>query len=350
MSPPRYFAAFAFSLSLLCSYALSQRIEHLSIVNSSRVSEKQDIGLAIVEPMKCSPEGELYVRFARGAPEAGVSIVSTDGQVHRLTLSALPELNGSTYLDYAPGPRGSAYLLVAKRKTPRTEVEYRVVTLHESRTSTFIKLDTPPELALRQIATLGSNAFVVSGYARTRDKGTQSFIAIFDDRGQFERRVPLAGDLDAKHLTRLGVISKNANSTDAVADWLEVSSLQTADDGAVYLMRRSPEGPVFLISPGAEVRKISLKAPEKTATLSSVKVNHGTIAAEYYLATSSPEKTRVHYITLTDIRSGRIQRKIRYEGSRMTGLGLACYSETGFEFLSQDSEGYLQIVTAIAAE
>jgi hypothetical protein len=43
-----------------------------------------------------------------------------------------------------------------------------------------------------------------------------------------------------------------------------------------------------------------------------------------------------------------VQQVIRYEHSQSSGLGMVCYGENGFKFLSQDSDGHLQVVTAVA--
>lgn len=172
------------------------------------------------------------------------------------------------------------------------------------------------------------------------------FAGIFDDRGQLQKEVSMKGDLEEKDVVNAKLGPVGGEPSEAFAGWLELSSLQTADDGRAYLMRRGLEGPVFLISPGGTVQTVRLAAPEKSAVLASVKVKGGRIAAEYYLpGPAGPE--RVHYLTVMNIATGKIEYTIRYTGVRSAGVGMVCYGEKGFDFLVQDAEGYLAIVTAV---
>jgi hypothetical protein len=297
--------------------------------------------------MKCSSEGELYMRFARGTPEPGVSIVADDRkQIRRLSLASLPELNRSSLLDFCPGSNHSTSFLIGRRSNPRGPIEHDIVTWKNDGTAAITKIDIQPGVSLRQITALGSDTFVIAGYSMSDAKGAKPFMGIFDDRGQLQKEISLTGDLEPKEVARAKLMPGGDEPTDAFTGWLELSSLQTAEDGRAYLMRRSPEGPVFLISPGGTVQKLKLVPPEKSAVLASVKVRGGTIAAEYYVPNSSASR-RVHYITLTNVGSGKVQYVIRYTGAGSTGVGMVCYGEKGFEFLAQDSEGYLAVITAI---
>jgi hypothetical protein len=347
MGTLRHFSVYVLVVILTPWHSIGQEAQHLVVVDTVRIAEQHDRGLAVVEPMKCSPEGDLYLRFARGAPEPGVTIISEEGQVNRLTLASVPQLNNSSFLDYAPAPHSSVVLLVGKRVHPPAEAEYYVVSLRKD-ASNVTKMDTQSGLALRQIAVLG-DSFVASGYLKGLNSRAAPFVGIFDNRGQLERQVQLAGDLTAQDIAQSRAEDKGNDQSglDSFTAWLDVSSLQTADDGRVYLMRKSPAGPVFLIAPGGAVEKVELKPPTKDAVLSTIKVNHGSIAAEYYLPTPSSSHRRTYYLTVTDIATRVMRQKIRYESSQAIGVGLTCYDEKGFEFLSQDSDGYLQIVIAV---
>lgn len=344
--------ALRYSLWLIVIWAgtwtgAAQQAQRLFFTDHIRVDEQQDKGLAIVEPMKCSPEGELYLRFARGVPEPGVSIVSLNGKLHRRSLASIPELSDSSFLDYTPGPGGSASLLVGRRKNPRSDGDFYVVTLRDSG-NVITKIDTQPGLALRQIAAFGAGSFAVAGFLKGPDNRAEPLLEIIDSNGRVQTQVSLVGDLGAKEVAQSHLIADSKDSpAEAYAGWLEVSSLQTADDGRVYLMRRSPEGPVFLITAGGAIQKLMLKTPERHAVLSSVKLNHGILAAEYYLPSFSSSTPRTYYLTLTDVVTGHQMQKIRYQSGQNIGVGMACYTDKGFEFLSQDSEGYPQIGFAV---
>jgi len=326
--------------------AAAQQQRQLSIIESVQLPELHERGLSVMAPMKCSPTGELYVRFS--PKENGVTVVSEDRQhVLHFDLSQVPDLNGSSLSDFAPGLDHGAFLLVAGPAGPRSPAEKYIVTLKDDATSTVTKLDTQPGLALMQIAVLGADHFVISGYFRLGGKPPKPFTAIFDQRGQLQKEISLPGDLDSKAVAKSKLMPGSQSPDRGFAAWLEVSSLQTADDGSVYITRHGPEGPVSLISPGGAVRSVRLRPPETAATLASVKVNGGTLAAEYYMLGSTPGGQRVRYLTVTDLSSRKLQETIRYEGSQSAGVGMVCYRENTFEFLSQASDGHLEIVRAV---
>ena len=50
---------------------------------------------------------------------------------------------------------------------------------------------------------------------------------------------------------------------------------------------------------------------------------------------------------MVDVLTEQRQQLINYEGSQSTGVGMVCYREQTFEFLSQDVDGHLQVVRAI---
>jgi hypothetical protein len=130
--------------------------------------------------------------------------------------------------------------------------------------------------------------------------------------------------------------------------WLDSSSLQTADDGSVYLARSAPQGPVFIISPGGEVRRVMLTTPDSGAALLSVKIAGGKIAAEYNVPGSPPEGHHRNFLTITDLSTGRRLDTVGYEGSALTGVGLVCYLNQSFEFLAYGSDGGLKVVRAVS--
>ncbi len=49
----------------------------------------------------------------------------------------------------------------------------------------------------------------------------------------------------------------------------------------------------------------------------------------------------------TDILTAQLQQTIKYEGRQATGVGMVCYREQEFDFLTQDLERLLQLVRAV---
>jgi hypothetical protein len=315
-------------------------------------------GLAVRVPVKCSANGELFVEFAGGGVEPGVSVVSADRQhIFWFGLTQGPGLEGSLLQDFAPGTSHDLFLLLShlasKNVTQRGPVEHLIVHVKEGASSSVTKLDLKPGFELRQAALLGNDHFVVSGFFGSRPSHPESFTAIFDAAGQFLEKLTLPGDLNVESQSSnvTGKIpsepSEIARAETTAVGWLESSSLQTADDGSVYLARSAPQGPVFIISPGGAVRRVTLTTPDGGAALSSVKIAGGKIAAEY--SVSGPAEGRhKHFITVTDLSTGQLLDTVEYQGSDFTGVGLVCYRNQSFEFLTYGTDGTLKVVRAVS--
>jgi hypothetical protein len=321
------------------------------------VQHLQGGGLAVRVPVKCSSNGELFVEFVGGGAEPGVSVVSEDRQhIFRFGLAQASNLEGSLLQDFAPGTSHDLFLLLSHRAsegvTQQGLVEHLLVHVKEGASSSVTRVDLKPGFDLRQVALLGSDHFVVSGFFGGRQH-PESFTAIFDAAGQLLQKLTLPGDLtaesrssDVEGRTPAGS-SEMAGAETAAVGWLESSSLQTADDGSVYLARSAPQGPVFIISPGGAVRRVMLSVPESNAKLSSVTIAGGKIAAEYTLP-SPPEGHHRHLLTVTDSSTGQLLDTVGYEGSEFTGVGLVCYRNQSFEFLAYGGDGKLMVVRAVS--
>lgn len=329
-------------------WATAQQSLQLSVTETVTTHEQGNGGISVVSPVKCGPDGELYAEFTGGSSEDRIAVISEDGQhVSWFGLRQVSEMQDATLHDFAVGASHDVVLLVSKQEKPTSPLEHYAVVLKKNGTSSIKRLAIKSELNPRQIAALGPDNFVVSGYSGSHDSDSKSFIQIFDASGEFVKEVVLSEDLSSKDVAD----GSDAGSSQdfALTSFLDTSSLQTADDGSAYLMRPSPEGPIFIISPGGMVRRVRLKEPGGGAQLSSVKVNGGTIAADYYVRSpSSGEGIHEKFLTLTDLFSGNRDAIVRYEPSRTTGLGMVCYRDRTFEFLTQAPDGHLQITRAVA--
>jgi hypothetical protein len=339
----------------------AQEPRELAVVDVSPIpgQHHQGGGLAVRVPVKCSPNGELFVEFVGGGVEPGVSVVSEDRQhIFRLGLTQGSGLEGSLLLDFAPGTSHDLFLLLSHLASGnpgvRGPVEHLLVHVKEGASSSVTKLDLKPGLELRQIALLGSDHFVVSGFFGWQHLHPESFTAIFDAAGQFLQKLTLTGDLNVDSQSpnvtskKLSDPAEMARAETTANGWLDSSSLQTADDGSVYLARSAPQGPVFIISPGGEVRRVMLTTPDSGAALLSVKIAGGKIAAEYNVPGSPPGGHHRHFLTITDLSTGRRLDTVGYEGSALTGVGLVCYRNQSFEFLAYGSDGGLKVLRAVS--
>ena len=309
-------------------------------------------GVAVRIPVKCSPNGDLYAQFVGDNEEPGVSIVSADRQrVVWFGLRQVPNFQTATLLDFAPGSSHDVFLLASKEGPGRAPPEYFIIHLKEGTVGTATKVNLKPGFKLRQLAMLGADDFVVSGFFGWQHQHLESFTGVFDGNGNFLKPLTFTGDLTGSNNSPnvtgkdpLPVLPADAGEFEVTAtEWLEAASLQSADDGSVYMTRKTPQGPVFIIPPGGgEARRILLTPPKPEAVLSSAKVGGGRLVADYYVRESSGG-LRDHYLSVTDLFSGKLLESVHYPANSSTGVGLVCYREHTFEFVGY-SDGHLRVV------
>jgi len=346
------------ALLLLCGalYASGQGLKRLAVTDTLTIPGQhyQRGGMAVRVPVKCTPGGELFVEFVGGGVEPGVSVVSEDRQrIVRFNPMQGSGMEGSVLEDFAPGTSHDLFLLLSRvtseNVTQRGSTDHLIVHWKEGASPSVTELALKPGFQLRQVALLGSDHFLVSGFFGWQHLHPESFTAIFDSGGQFLQKLTLPGDLNADsespNITGRFPTDMAQAETSAVG-WLESSSLQTAHDGSAYLARGDPQGPVFIISPGGAVRRITLTVPKIGATLSSVKIAGGKIAAEYDVPTST-EGHHSHFLTVTDLSTGKLLDAVRYEGTELPGW-LVCYRNQSFEFLTYGADGRLNVVRALS--
>jgi hypothetical protein len=329
----------------------AQEAHQLAVTDVVRVpSVHSQEGLSVKSPVKCSPIGELYVQLVGGGAEPGVTMVSADRKsISFFGLESVPDLQQGTLLDYAPGASHDVFLLVSKSTGARGPFEYYIVRLREGASSLVIRLEIKPGFQLRQLAVLGDDAFVIAGFFGWQNQHVEPFTAIFKNDGQFLRKITLDGDLNAEGQSpdvkgKSTPTGKSESETSRMS-LFELSSLQTADDGSVYLARHAANGPLFVITPGGAVKRIALRSPAEGAELSSVKLCSGKVVADYFVRDSSAGYHQ-HFLRVFDLSTGQVS-DVTYKGSEF-GVGLVCYRNEVFEFLAYGSDKHLRIVSAVS--
>jgi hypothetical protein len=150
----------------------------LAIMGTDQIPQQhQQRGLSIKAPVKCSPSGELYMELLGGGVEPGVSIVSENHQhISWFALNQVADLENANLLDFAPGLRHDVFLLGSRNATEeRRPADYLVVHFKEGASASVTKLNLKPGFQLRQIALLGADDFVVSGFFGWQSRCAQSF-------------------------------------------------------------------------------------------------------------------------------------------------------------------------------
>jgi hypothetical protein len=305
-------------------------------------------GFAVQLPMKCAQDGTIFVRFAQAGSEPAVTLIQAEGKVaSNIRLSAIPEFSQNDFYDFAPG-NGYVFVLSGQGK-PHVPSSYYISRFKTDGTYVAsVKIDTGfrPDFEPVHIAAFSSGDLLLSGMVKGHDSPTVPFVGIFTSSGEFRREVVLKDDVTDKDAKER---APNADFTaeEQVRNLLEVSYLQTADDGNAYLMRHTPSGPVFVISPGGSARRVRLSPPAQDASLQWIMASGGLIATQYRSAASDGAAHKTHYLLVVDELTNKTRETVRYSQDYETnGGGLACYQNGSFTFLAGAPGGGLQLVRA----
>jgi hypothetical protein len=326
--------------------AHSQAFKDLTLTGKVSVSRDQvNGGFAVQLPMKCGPDGTIYVRFAGGSLEPSVTLIREDGKIATsIRLSQIPEFSENDFYDFAPG-NGDVLVLNGQGK-PHIQTTYYISRFKTDGTYvSSVKLDTGfrPDFEPRHIAAFPSGDLLIAGISKGHEVPFVPFTAIFGSDGQFQRQVLFEGDVGEKDAKQKPSDARFSDA-DRVRNLLDVSYLQTADDGNAYLMRHTPRGPVFIVSAGGSVRRLALIPPVESADLQWIMASGGSIAAQY-----RSDDAKTHYLTVVDVSTKRIRETIRYTHDYQTnGGGMACYQNGTFTFIAGAPDNKLQLVRAVA--
>lgn len=302
--------------------------------------------LAFVNPIKCGSAGQIQFRY--DTVDNGVSSISADGRkTWWAGLEQVPDLLNrkvarAWLADFAPTDDGGVYLLMYRafgtERAPQAVARFDGDGVFVS----LIPLDEAfdPNFDGRTLALFPDGKFLLAGYDRPSFKPVT---ALFGSDGQFLKLVSLPGDV--RPISK-GRQSTSSNVLTDAAREVELSAAQSADDGNVYLTRLSPQGPVYVISPAGTARKVDLRPPDDEAKLLEARASAGAIAAFYYYPSGS-KRHELRSIILVDAREGDVRRTIQYTPDyHETGIGVVCYQNNTFTFLSVDAAGFLQLVKA----
>ena len=330
----------------------SQSFKSLAFVDRVSVLHDQSPGNFSVQlPMKCGPDGTIYIRFAGAGSEPTVTLIREDGKIaSEIHLRAIPEFTENTLYDFAPG-NGDVLVLSAKGK-PHTQTVWYVSRFKTDGTYvSSVKVNTgfKPDFEPLHIAAFLSGDLLVAGITKGR-KGDEvasvPFAGIFGADGEFQRQLVFQHDV-SKEDVKQKPSDANFSEAEQIRDLLEVSYLQSGDDGNAYLMRHTPTGPVFVVSSGGVVRRVALVPPVKSADLQWIVPSGGFIAAQY--RSTDPGERKTHYLTVVDSSTSTTRETIRYvHDYQTTGGGMACYQHGTFTFIAGAPDNKLQLVKAVA--
>jgi hypothetical protein len=336
-------------LVLVSPLGNAQNSKGLFYIDNTLVAmDRGNAGLSVQLPMKCGPDGLVYVRFAGADLEPAITLIKEDGKVVSvIRLSQIPDFSESDLYDFAP-TNGEVIILSGKGR-PHIPTTYYVSRFRTDGTyisSAKVDLGFRPDFEPRQIAAFASGDLLIAGMTIGHDVPYVPFVGIFKDNGQFLREVTLKDDVSYRNAQPTGSDAK-FTVAQRIRNLLDVTFLQTSDDGNVYLTRHTGTGPVFVVTSGGSVRRMVLTPPVKGADLQWTIAGGGSIVAQYRLEDGRIPKT--HYLVVMDVGTNKNRATVRYvQDYEKNGGGVACYRNGVFTFIAGAPNHGLQLVRATA--
>jgi hypothetical protein len=327
----------------------AQDFKSLAFLEKFPVAHSQVHGnFAVQLPMKCGPDGAIYVRFAGAGSEPAITSIGQDGKIVAIIrLSEIPEFSENDLYDFATG--NGEVLVLSGHGKPQVETKYYVSRFKADGTyvsSVKVDIGFRPDFEPLHIAEFLSGDLLIAGTAKGHDVPFVPFTGIFGADGEFRRQVVLEDDVTKKD-ARQKASDPIFPDADRMRNLIDVSYLQTGDDGNVYLMRHAQRGPVFVVAPGGSVRRLALSPPVADADLQWIMTSGGSIAVQYH--SHDPAQRKTHYLTIVDAATGKTRETIRYTHDyQINGGGMACYQHGAFTFLAGAPDNNLQLVRAVA--
>ncbi len=329
----------ATAIIVLSATAISQDLG-LELSLSSQVLT-QEVASSIVLPVKCDLDRNLLVRVHREEVGGGSPVlrISPDGKT--LTSILLPASEHSTgrIIDFAPGSNGEVLVLTEDSE----RLSYLARFDRDGKLQSIRPLES--NVRARQLAVMQSGDVLVAGTDPTKTNVEQTgesnaVLSLFNVQGQLIKNLRLSRDLKPN---RVGSGKIDRQYRDAIA----ASTLETSDDGRVYLKRFSPRGPVYYITTGGKVGRPIDVSPPEGALLAHIKVAHQTLVAEFIRKKPGSEQIDTVFFHVIDLKSKRIMRRYWHSNFRI-GSAFGCYVPGNFTFLVLNDQRHLQIVNAIA--
>lgn len=171
------------SLLLACASVVgqAQNLKSLAFVDRVPVPHDQVNGsFALQLPMKCGPDGTIYVRFAGAGSEPAVTLIREDEKIAaNIRLSEIPEFSENDLYDSAPG--NSDVLVLSGHGRPQVQTTYYMSRFKADGTYvSSVKVDTGfrPDFEPLHIAEFLSGDLLIGGIAKGHDVPFVPFTAV----------------------------------------------------------------------------------------------------------------------------------------------------------------------------
>jgi len=247
--------------------------------------------------------------------------------------------------DFAPSQDRGIHEVIFYR-LPNVGEGYRLLTFDkDGKLDRDVVLDIPFDA--QHIAVLGDRSFVIEGRQSTPEGGGHTgapAMVIVNDQGQVLRTLKLVDDVqvpaaqDNRTSANRGI--NLAKEEEQFNQSINLSIAQTADNGNVYVLRQSPTGPLFEISPSGTVRARQLPR-YADALINLAIVARGQLLLHYVTAVEMGEgvykKVDAGFYSLYDL--GDMHKIIEYTldaASPLRNSMPVCYQANGLSFLRVD--------------
>jgi hypothetical protein len=300
-----------------------------------RIVQGESAPDSVIGATKCDNDGNVYFRRDSGGPRdiGDIKKVTPRGELKAtFSLASADGFKVFDAYDFVVGEKGEVYQFVNNVVDDVAET-YIVSFRNDGAFQSKAKLDLVMTPAV--IAALPDDKFFVTGERIVEENGINKMLpvtAIFNRTGQLVRNLQIKGDIEAE------VLKQNASRPPL--EEVMTGQVGVAEDGNVYLMRRTGKPTVFVISAtGKLIRKLQIEPPSDYPEVWAMKVaKYDRLILEFGRRASDGSST---VFSLIDATTGK--RLIDYTAGKDAGGIFGCYSPNAFTFLSGTKQNQLAI-------
>jgi len=318
----------------LCASVFAQAPSSLVVKRAASVrNEKAE---DFVLPVTADTVGNIYLRYSDGwkRPDAVSKISRAGKKVLSFGLSGVPGLSEAEIGSFCVS--GDKLFLLARRRVGPSEIAYIVAFGLDGAFLSSVRIDG--DLEADQISPLPSDRFILVGRGRGAPGAGDSTpqTAIISSEGKMVESIRLEGDVTPiereKRTAANGAVRRDKDFEMSLA----ASTIETADDRNVYLMRYGKNGLVFVISPnGGVIHRFALESPSDSS-LKEIKVARHKLAALFVRWKQQTDmEADASFVRVYDAESGKLLSSYVLDPS-IPNLLAAYDGDMGFTFVGPE--------------